>query len=60
MFLCPKCHKKDEDICNGLHFGASRGRCEDCGDVADCVDCKAYKSLSLGELIARRNRYSKS
>ena len=35
MFLCNKCH----DAKKHMDLFRSRGRCEGCGKVADCIDC---------------------
>ena len=48
MFLCKECHKHDEERgwCSPSHFNTaflSHGKCEVCGKVTDCVDCKMYK-----------------
>jgi hypothetical protein len=51
MFMCKECHKDDEErgVCSPSHFESpfalSHGKCEICGKVADCVDCKAYKYI---------------
>jgi hypothetical protein len=51
MFMCKECHKKDEEdgICSADHFemtyALSFGKCELCGKLTDCVDCKAYKYI---------------
>ena len=50
MFLCRECHKHEEKKgwCTAEHFDwaiLSGGMCESCGEVADCVDCKAYKKF---------------
>lgn len=45
MFICETCHEKT--TCkNGFIEGLmrSRGRCEDCGDLAACLDCQGYKA----------------
>lgn len=47
--MCKDCHKTEEKegICTEDHFewpyALSFEKCEICGKVADCVDCKAYK-----------------
>jgi hypothetical protein len=43
--MCTECHQKDVDsgVCIENHFFRSYGKCELCGKVTDCVDCKAYK-----------------
>ena len=38
MFLCETCHEKTKCPNLIIHPG-SHGRCEDCGETADCVDC---------------------
>lgn len=44
MFLCKPCVEKIEgDGHFDAHAGLSRGPCESCEKVADCVDCKCYK-----------------
>jgi len=52
MFLCKPCTDKAE---GEGHFekhtpfaplGISRGSCESCKQVSDCVDCKCYKGRS--------------
>jgi hypothetical protein len=46
MFLCKECHKEDEEKYGclfDLHWSKSYGKCEICGKVTDCVDCKSYK-----------------
>lgn len=53
--MCTECHKAEEDICAG-HLTTSWGRCECCLRVDRCVDCRAYKHLSLPELLERSNR----
>ena len=35
MFLCDKCH----DAKGHMLLFRSRGQCEMCGQVADCLDC---------------------
>lgn len=35
MFLCDKCH----DVARHFEGFRSRGACEVCGAVADCIDC---------------------
>lgn len=51
MFLCDKCHK--ESGCErSLHVVRSRGRCEQCGELADCVYCTDYKTKAEAK---RRN-----
>lgn len=48
MFICEPCHNKS--ACNmGLieGFMRSRGPCEQCGTVANCLDCHGYKNLPL-------------
>lgn len=47
MFLCPECHEKSG--CEFPHMFKSRGRCERCGQMADCVDCKTYKQEVTGK-----------
>ena len=52
MYVCKECRKKREadypETCIICHVaerynaGFSRGPCEDCGKVADCVDCKCH------------------
>jgi hypothetical protein len=37
MFICHACHG-DQRPC--IHFVESRGRCEVCGKIAVCVDCR--------------------
>jgi len=39
MFLCSKCHVQYP---NCFHFMGSHGRCEECGESGDCVDCHGY------------------
>lgn len=45
MFVCPTCHEKpgwcDNAFIEGLML--SRGKCEVCGEVANCLDCHGYK-----------------
>ena len=49
MFLCKKCH--DKRICHNPFcevaleggMGASYGKCEECGKVGICTDCKVAK-----------------
>lgn len=43
MFMCLECHKEDEKKYHCSHISVSRGKCELCDKVADCVDCRAYK-----------------
>ncbi len=44
MFMCQKCHDKDQDCNWGFEFhGKSQGACEICRKTSICVDCKAYK-----------------
>jgi hypothetical protein len=48
MFLCDPCHKKGDcpwDLVELL----SRGRCENCGETAVCVDCHHYDFRQGGE-----------
>ena len=49
MFLCQKCHKKEQLTRAGLHLNAHRwsshifkstGPCEGCKCHAECVDCR--------------------
>lgn len=49
MFLCKPCTNRsegkghfDQHIIGS--FGLSRGACESCGKMSDCVDCKCYKA----------------
>lgn len=50
MFLCEKCHKDSGATC--FHMAMSLGRCEDCGEIRSCADCKSKP--------ARRNTYEKA
>lgn len=50
MFLCPECHTKED--CNAPHMFRSRGRCEGCGQGAECVDCHAYRNAVATERTA--------
>lgn len=49
MFLCNKCHdsKKHMDLFR------SRGRCEGCGKVADCIDCHYAKCYTPKVTVAK-------
>jgi hypothetical protein len=38
MFLCDRCHDPQRHV--GLF--RSRGKCESCWKVADCIDCHDY------------------
>jgi hypothetical protein len=41
MFLCKSCHKHAS--CGwGFVEGGSRGQCECCYEVANCIDCHGY------------------
>jgi hypothetical protein len=37
MFLCDTCH--GDCPCKTYAFFRSRGKCEDCGEHASCIDC---------------------
>lgn len=42
MFLCEECHKKmaQDNVCRTTEsFSKSRGPCEGCRNVSNCVDC---------------------
>jgi len=39
-FICEKCHKTNIGIKPVEYWAASGGRCESCGNVAKCYDCK--------------------
>lgn len=48
MFVCEPCH--DKSTCTHWMiegFMRSRGRCEVCGESADCLDCHGYKTAPL-------------
>jgi hypothetical protein len=43
-FECRKCHENLERVWGSAHFdtpSVSYGRCESCGKVGECVDCRA-------------------
>src|SRR5690606_17546775 len=58
MFVCETCH--DTECAWRLIEPASRGRCEGCGEVRDCVDCHHHKRQPLPkeihDLIAAKTR----
>lgn len=58
MFVCEPCHDKPSWNCqNGMieGFMRSRGKCELCGTVANCLDCHGYKLAPAPE--AETNDY---
>lgn len=53
MYLCAQCHPKG---CKSLecdfklHVNLSKGKCERCGQPAECVDCHASIPLERRQL----------
>ena len=48
MFICEDCHDKSacqQGFIEGLM--RSRGACEQCGTVSNCLDCHGYKNVPL-------------
>lgn len=50
MFICKKCHSKTE--CKALHLFTSYGKCETCGEIAVCYDCRTH----LQKLISKNEK----
>lgn len=40
MFICRRCHNKNEKHDYDSHFAWSYGPCEVCRLVRECVDCR--------------------
>lgn len=45
MFVCDDCHDERCGMTIIEEMMRSRGRCEDCGKSAACLDCQGYKHL---------------
>ena len=43
MFMCKRCHDRNEKHDFGDHLCSSFGPCEVCRRQGMCVDCKAHK-----------------
>lgn len=48
MFLCPPCHQATP--CRNFMEFPSRGRCESCGQTANCVDCH-YTDANIEAMV---------
>ncbi len=54
MFLCENCHTHGDDICELEKLSQSYGKCEDCGQVRICVDCKWHHRAPIEEVITEK------
>jgi len=50
---CPKCCKKDEDVCYAPTCGLTEWRCPDCGELVDLEELTgiSYDDCSNADLI---------
>jgi len=51
MFLCKDCHIHGDGVCKLEELAQSYGKCENCGSVESCTDCKWHHRVPCEDSI---------